>query len=118
IKRVLGTDYGDEDPVLRPSQFGDVQANVALALSKRVGRAPRDIAASIVQELDLARVCATPWRSAGQALSTWCSAMPGSPTSCQRCLQTLVWVFHSNSSSRFRLTTQPRTSPKRCTLDI
>ncbi len=38
----------DADPVLRPSQFADLQANAALALGKKVGMPPRDIAAKVV----------------------------------------------------------------------
>ena len=57
IERALGSEFAGEDPVLRPSQFGDVQANAALALSKRVGRPPRDIAGAIVEELDLTGIC-------------------------------------------------------------
>ena len=38
--------------MLRPSQFADVQVNAALALAKKAG-APRDVAAKIVDALDL-----------------------------------------------------------------
>lgn len=44
------------DPVLRPSQFADVQANAALALAKKVGTNPREAAARIVANLDLSDV--------------------------------------------------------------
>ena len=44
--------------MLRSSQFADVQVNAALALAKRVGEAPRDVAAKIVKHLDLEGVCA------------------------------------------------------------
>ena len=57
IESAFGPDYRDVDPVLRPSQFADVQVNAALALSKRVGRPPRDVAAKIVQHLDGAGIC-------------------------------------------------------------
>jgi len=43
----------DADPVLRPSQFADVQANAALALAKRLGMRPREVATQIVEHLDL-----------------------------------------------------------------
>ncbi|GMA32569.1 arginine--tRNA ligase [Litorihabitans aurantiacus] len=45
-----------EDPVLRPSQFADTQANAALALAKRIGKNPRDAAAAINDHLDLSDV--------------------------------------------------------------
>lgn len=44
------------DPVLRPSQFADTQANAALALAKRVGSNPRAVAAAILEKLDIADV--------------------------------------------------------------
>jgi arginyl-tRNA synthetase len=59
IERALGADYRGADPVLRPSRFADVQVNAALALSKRVGMPPRDVAAKIVEQFDLADVCET-----------------------------------------------------------
>jgi arginyl-tRNA synthetase len=52
IERVLGADYRGADPVLRPSQFADIQANAALALAKRVGMAPRELANRVVEHLD------------------------------------------------------------------
>jgi len=53
IADALGDAYANADPVIRPSQFGDVQLNAALALAKRAGRPPRDVAADIVSRLDL-----------------------------------------------------------------
>jgi arginyl-tRNA synthetase len=47
----LGPEYGGADPQIRPSDFADYQANAALGLSKRVGRAPRDIAAPVADLL-------------------------------------------------------------------
>lgn len=43
--------------MLRPSQHADAQANAAMALAKRVGRPPRDVAAAIIDAADLADVC-------------------------------------------------------------
>ncbi|PSK98611.1 arginyl-tRNA synthetase [Murinocardiopsis flavida] len=48
----FGAEYAGTDPVIRPSQFADYQANAALALAKRLGRKPRDVAADIVAHLD------------------------------------------------------------------
>ncbi|MDT0304144.1 arginine--tRNA ligase [Streptomonospora wellingtoniae] len=53
----LGADFAETDPVIRPSQFADYQANAALALAKRLGRAPRDVAADIVAHLDVDDMC-------------------------------------------------------------
>jgi arginyl-tRNA synthetase len=55
-----GADYADADPLIRPSSFADAQSNVALPLAKRLGRAPRDIAAEIVGQLDIDDVCEPP----------------------------------------------------------
>ena len=57
IAAALGDDYREADPVLRPSQFADVQVNAALALAKKVGMPPREVAAKIVDALDLDGVC-------------------------------------------------------------
>ena len=53
IAAALGDDYREADPVLRPSQFADVQVNAALALAKKVGAPPRDVAGKIVDALEL-----------------------------------------------------------------
>jgi arginyl-tRNA synthetase len=50
----LGPEYAGADPQIRPSDFADYQANAALGLSKRVGRAPRDIAAPVADLLTAA----------------------------------------------------------------
>src|SRR6478735_8056393 len=57
IATALGDDFREADPVLRPSQFADVQVNAALALAKKVGMPPREVAAKIVAALDLDGVC-------------------------------------------------------------
>jgi arginyl-tRNA synthetase len=43
----FGPDYVDTDPVIRPSAFADYQSNVALALAKKLGQPPREVAARI-----------------------------------------------------------------------
>ena len=48
------------DPELRPAtkpQFGHFQSNVALRLAKQEGKPPREVAARIVEELDLSDIC-------------------------------------------------------------
>ncbi len=59
IERVFGPEYAGADPVLRPSQYADVQANAALALAKRVGAPPRHVAERIVVELDVSDMCSS-----------------------------------------------------------
>ncbi|GAA2435860.1 arginine--tRNA ligase [Actinomadura vinacea] len=54
LAAAFGPSYADADPVIRPSQFADLQANVALPLAKKLGRKPREVAAEIVERLDVA----------------------------------------------------------------
>ena len=56
----FGPEYGDADPLIRPSAFADLQANVALPLGKRLRRAPREVAGELIARLDVADMCATP----------------------------------------------------------
>ncbi|WP_061299607.1 arginine--tRNA ligase [Herbidospora cretacea] len=49
----FGQEYAAEDPLIRPSQFADYQANVAMSLAKRLRRAPRDVAQEIAANIDL-----------------------------------------------------------------
>jgi arginyl-tRNA synthetase len=60
LAAAYGPDYADADPLIRPSSFGDLQSNAALPLAKRLGRAPRDIAAEIVGHLDVDDICEPP----------------------------------------------------------
>ena len=46
------------DPVVRPSDRADAQANGALALAKRLGRSPREVAADVVAAADLDGIAA------------------------------------------------------------
>lgn len=57
IAKAFGDEFRDADPVLRPSQFADLQVNAALALAKRLGMPPRLVAERIVDNLDVASVC-------------------------------------------------------------
>ncbi|RGA00867.1 arginine--tRNA ligase [Microbispora triticiradicis] len=52
----FGPEYATEDPLIRPSQFADYQANVALSLAKRLRRAPREVAQAIAGHLDTSDV--------------------------------------------------------------
>lgn len=55
--QVAGGDV-DVDPVVRPSEHADAQANGALALAKRLGRNPREVAQAVVDAAGgLAAVC-------------------------------------------------------------
>jgi arginyl-tRNA synthetase len=54
----FGAEYATADPLIRPSTFADFQANVAMALAKRLGLPPRDVAARIAGHLAQAPMCA------------------------------------------------------------
>jgi arginyl-tRNA synthetase len=63
IVAALGDDYAGTDPLLVLSsnpKFGDYQANMAMGLAKKLGQQPRQIAQSIVDNLDVAEVCEPP----------------------------------------------------------
>jgi arginyl-tRNA synthetase len=64
VRRALAAAFGPEhagdDPAIRPSSFADYQANVALALGKRLGRPPREVAAELARHLDVADVTLSP----------------------------------------------------------
>ncbi|MEY2473956.1 MAG: arginyl-tRNA synthetase [Actinomycetota bacterium] len=53
IAAAFGAEFAEEDPVLRPSQHADAQANAAMALAKRLGQSPRDVAAAIIAAAQL-----------------------------------------------------------------
>ena len=54
----LGAEFAAADPLIRPSGFADFQSNVAMSLSKRLGRSPRDIAALVADQLGASPVVA------------------------------------------------------------
>ncbi|MCC5618493.1 arginine--tRNA ligase [Nostoc sp. CHAB 5836] len=59
----FGADLAEADPILVPAsnpKFGDYQANVALSLSKKLGKQPRAIASAIVDQLDVSEICEPP----------------------------------------------------------
>ena len=71
------------DPVVRPStdpRFGDYQANGAMALGKRLGRPPREVAQAVADRLDAAAAGVEPPEVAGpgflnlQFTAGWLSA--------------------------------------------
>lgn len=53
IESAFGSEFAGTDPVLRPSQHADAQANAAMALAKNVGKAPREVAQAIIDAADL-----------------------------------------------------------------
>jgi arginyl-tRNA synthetase len=55
----LGAGYSGADPLIRPSGFADYQSNVAMSLSRQLGRPPRDIAAPVAARLAAAGAIAS-----------------------------------------------------------
>jgi|ERR1022692_561767 arginyl-tRNA synthetase len=53
----FGAEYAGADPVIRPSSFADFQANVALALARRIGAPPRDVAQRLAVRLAESAIC-------------------------------------------------------------
>jgi len=56
-------DIGEWLDLIRPAQdpkFGDYQANFAMPLGKKLGKPPRDVAAAVVEMLDLGEWCEPP----------------------------------------------------------
>jgi arginyl-tRNA synthetase len=56
LVQAFGEPFADVDPMLRSSRLADYQANVALSLAKTLRRAPRDVAAQILEHLPRAGV--------------------------------------------------------------
>ena len=59
LAAAVGEAHRGEDPILKPAvdpKFGDMQANGAMSLGKRLGQKPRDLAEAIVAKLDTAGV--------------------------------------------------------------
>jgi arginyl-tRNA synthetase len=57
LAAAFGDEYAATDPLIRPSAYGDFQANVAMSLAKVLRRPPREVAAAIVEHLDVADLC-------------------------------------------------------------
>ncbi|MBV7432829.1 arginine--tRNA ligase [Dermabacteraceae bacterium TAE3-ERU5] len=51
--RAFGEEFAGADPIIRPSQFADFQCNAAMGLAKRLGQSPRQVAAQILEAVDL-----------------------------------------------------------------
>jgi arginyl-tRNA synthetase len=59
IAKAFGPGFEDVDPVVKASanpEFGDYQANAAMALGKRVGKNPREVAQAIAAAVDLSGI--------------------------------------------------------------
>ena len=57
LQAAFDTVSSGADPVLRPSDRADFQANGALALAKELGRPPRQVAEAVAAALDVGGIC-------------------------------------------------------------
>ena len=57
LRAALGEELAKTDPALRRSDRADFQADVAMALAKKVGKPPREVAAAIMAHLDVKDIC-------------------------------------------------------------
>ena len=87
------------DPVLRPSDRADFQANGALPLAKQLGRPPSEVAEEVVGG-----------RPRRRLLRRWRSAAPGSSTSRSRTTSSRAQVAELSADPR--LGVAPSTSPE------
>ncbi|MEG4345969.1 arginine--tRNA ligase [Microcoleus sp. A003_D6] len=59
----FGESYAGTDPMLAAASnpnFGDFQCNAAMSLGKKLGKPPRAIASTIIENLDITDICETP----------------------------------------------------------
>ncbi|MDJ0846389.1 arginine--tRNA ligase [Crocosphaera sp.] len=63
LGKSFGSDFQEVDPQVGPARdlrHGDYQANIALPLAKKLGKNPREIAQTIIDNLSLETICETP----------------------------------------------------------
>ena len=65
FSRAIGLAFGSEfagDPMVKPGdpKFADYQCNAAMALSRQLGRPPRDVATDILRHASLTDICESP----------------------------------------------------------
>src|SRR5262245_33884917 len=60
LERAFGAEAAGASAAVRTSQHADYQADVALALAKKVGKPPRKVAEALVAALERGDVCAEP----------------------------------------------------------
>jgi arginyl-tRNA synthetase len=57
LRAAFGDEWASEGPVIRRSDRADYQADIALGLAKKLGRPPREVAAALLEHLDLSAIC-------------------------------------------------------------
>jgi len=60
IRSTFGDEHADTDPLIQRAgrpEFGDYQANLAMSLAKKVKQKPRDVAAALVEAVELDDLC-------------------------------------------------------------
>lgn len=56
FEKAFGPKYANEDPIIRPGKFSDYQCNAAMGLAKKLGANPRQLAAQIIEQVDLSDI--------------------------------------------------------------
>ena len=115
--RDVAPDAADADPLVRPSTFADLQANVALPLGKRLRRAPREVAEEIAAGLreDRDVVAAVEVSGPGFLNVTVTDAELWRRVASHLADDDRLGVAARGSASARSSTTRRRTSPRRCT---
>ena len=57
VRAAYGEDFAGTDPMVRPSERADYQADLAMRLAKALERAPREVAEDVIAHADLADLC-------------------------------------------------------------
>ena len=63
ITAVAGDEFKGTNPAIRPAakpEHGDFQCNAAMALGKQLGRPPREVAAELIEAVNLSGLAETP----------------------------------------------------------
>lgn len=63
LTAAFGESYAGADPMLAAASnpnFGDFQCNAAMSLGKKLGKPPRAIASTIIENLDITDICEIP----------------------------------------------------------
>src|ERR1700744_1816017 len=60
LAAAFGEGYRDTDPLIRPRQHAHLQAHGAIALGRQLRQPPREVAAQLVDALNVADICLAP----------------------------------------------------------
>ncbi len=103
------------DPVVRPSDRADAQANGALALAKQLGRKPRDVADDVVAAADVRGKATLEVAGPGFINVTFDESFLNEQLGVARRRRPSRRSFGDRHPNGWSSTTRRRTSPRRCT---